>query len=224
MRILVIEDHPKVARFIVKGLKEERYAVDLANDGNDGQSMAETGEYGIIILDWMLPGKSGPEIIKQLRQHSIDTPILMLTAKNKTQDKVHSLDCGADDYLTKPFAFEEFLARIRALIRRGVKAGDNKLAIADLALDVVSHEVFRGSKKINLTVKEYGLLEHLLRNQGRTVTRTNIIEHVWDLHFGTNTNVVDVYIRFLRKKIDEGFEPKLLHTVRGVGYVLKISD
>ena len=224
MRLLVVEDHKPVPDFIVKGLREERYSVDLATDGDGALFMAQTEEYDVIILDWMLPGKSGPEIIKQLRQHSIDTPILMLTAKNKTQDKVHSLDCGADDYLTKPFAFEEFLARIRALIRRGVKAGDNKLAIADLALDVVSHEVFRGSKKINLTVKEYGLLEHLLRNQGKTVTRTNIIEHVWDLHFGTNTNVVDVYIRFLRKKIDEGFEPKLLHTVRGVGYVLKISD
>ena len=224
MRILVIEDHPKVASFIVKGLKEERYAVDLANDGNDGQSMAETGDYDIIILDWMLPGKSGPEIIEQLREHSIDTPVLMLTAKNQTRDKVHSLDSGADDYLTKPFAFEELLARIRALIRRGVNAGDNKLGIADLTMDVVSHEVFRGAKKIDLTVKEYGLLEHLLRHQGKPVTRTSIIERVWDLYFDSDTNVIDVYIRFLRKKIDEGFEPKLIHTVRGVGYMLKIND
>ena len=221
MRILVVEDHEKIASFIVKGLKEERYAVDSALDGDKGLSMALTDEYDLIILDIMLPGKSGYQVIEVLRDNKVKAPVLMLTAKDQIKDKVHGLDLGADDYLTKPFAFEELLARIRALLRRGEMITENRLTIADLVLDPVSHEVFRGETKIDLTVKEYGLLEYLLRNKGRIVTRTTIIEHVWDIHFDSDTNLVDVYIRYLRKKIDDDFEPKLIHTVRGVGYTLK---
>ena len=221
MRILVVEDHKKIASFIEKGLKAERYAVDVAYDGDEGLAMAQMDEYDLIILDIMLPEKSGYEVTKLLRDHSIKTPILMLTAKDELEDKVRGLDLGADDYLTKPFMFEELLARIRALFRRGGMSSETKLSLADLAVDPVTHDVFRNNQKIDLTAKEYGLLEYLLRNKGRIVTRTTIIEHVWDLHFDSDTNLVDVYIRYLRKKIDDDFEQKLIHTIRGVGYVLK---
>lgn len=221
MKLLVVEDHDKVAQFIVKGLREERYTVDLAVNGDNGLSLAQTGAYDLIILDLMLPGKSGYTVAETLRKGGIKTPIIMLTARDQVQDKVRCLDVGADDYLSKPFAFEELLARIRALLRRGELVFSNRLTVADLVMDVIQHEVYRGGAKIELTVKEYGLLEYLLRNKGRIVTRTAIIEHVWDIHFDSDTNLVDVYIRYLRKKIDDNFTPKLIHTIRGIGYVLK---
>jgi heavy metal response regulator len=221
MRILVVEDQPAVASFIIKGLKEESYAVDHAPNGNDALDLAGLGEYDLIVLDVLLPGKSGIEVTKQLRGRGNSTPILMLTAMDAIADRVRGLDSGADDYLTKPFSFEEFLARVRALLRRGDRQVLSKLQLADLVMDPGRHEVTRAGRRIELTAKEYALLEYLLRNKGRILSRTSIIEHVWDLHFDSDTNVVDVYIRYLRKKVDEEHALKLIHTVRGVGYVLR---
>ena len=221
MRILVVEDHEKVAQFIVKGLREEHFAVDHAATGTEGLSMARVGEYDAIVLDVMLPAKNGFEVVAELRAKGITTPVLMLTAKANVEDRVQGLDAGADDYLVKPFAFAEFLARIRALIRRRERDVPTPLKVADLSLDVVSHEVTRGGQRIELTSREYSVLEFLLRNRGRVVTRTTMIEHVWDMHFDSDTNLVDVYIRHLRAKLDDPFPLKLIHTVRGVGYVIK---
>jgi heavy metal response regulator len=221
VRILVVEDHEKVAQFIVKGLREEHFAVDCAATGSEGLSMARVGEYDAIVLDVMLPGKNGFEVVAELRAKGVATPVLMLTAKANVEDRVQGLDAGADDYLVKPFAFAEFLARIRALIRRRERGIPAPLKVADLALDVVSHEVTRGGQRIELTSREYSVLEFLLRNRGRVVTRTSMIEHVWDMHFDSDTNLVDVYIRHLRAKLDDPFPLKLIHTVRGVGYVIK---
>lgn len=221
MRILVVEDHEKVAQFIVKGLREEHFAVDHAANGIEGLSMARVGEYDAIVLDVMLPGKNGFEVVGELRAKGIATPVLMLTAKVNVEDRVQGLDAGADDYLVKPFAFAEFLARIRALIRRRERGVPAPLKVADLSLDVVSHEVSRAGQRIELTSREYSVLEFLLRNRGRVVTRTTMIEHVWDMHFDSDTNLVDVYIRHLRAKLDDPFPVKLIHTVRGVGYVIK---
>jgi len=221
MRILVVEDRPEVARFIVKGLREELYAVDGATTGPEGLSMAQVGDYDAIVLDVMLPGMNGFDVAAALRQRRISTPILMLTVKDRVEDKVRGLDAGADDYLVKPFAFAELLARLRALLRRrdGQAAAD--LRLADLAMDPVSHRVQRAGKPVELTQREYALLEFLMRNRGRVCTRTAIIEHVWDMNFDSNTNLVDVHIRNLRAKLDDAFSPKLIHTVRGVGYVLR---
>ena len=221
MRILVVEDEKKVARFIQQGLEEEHYAVDISHDGNEGLTMAETGSYDVIVLDVMLPGKDGFDITRELRSEHITTPILMLTAKIATEDKVAGLDSGADDYLTKPFAFAELLARVRSLLRRGTQEKTTHLTAADLELDTVTHRAHRGGKAIDLTAKEYSLLEFLLRNKDRVLSRTIIAEHIWDYHFDTGTNLIDVYINHLRNKVDTGFELKLIHTVRGVGYVLK---
>ncbi len=221
MRILVVEDHEKVAQFIVKGLREEHFAVDHAATGAEGLSMARVGEYDAIVLDVMLPAKNGFEVVAELRAKGFTTPVLMLTAKTNIEDRVQGLDAGADDYLVKPFAFAEFLARIRALIRRRERDVPAPLKVADLSLDVVSHEVTRGGQRIELTSREYSVLEFLLRNRGRVVTRTTMIEHVWDMHFDSDTNLVDVYIRHLRAKLDDPFPLKLIHTVRGVGYVIK---
>ncbi len=221
MRILVVEDHEKVAQFIVKGLREEHFAVDHAATGTEGLSMARVGEYDAIVLDVMLPGMNGFEVVGELRAKGITTPVLMLTAKVNVEDRVQGLDAGADDYLVKPFAFAEFLARIRALIRRRERDVPAPLKVADLSLDVVSHEVSRAGQRIELTSREYSVLEFLLRNRGRVVTRTTMIEHVWDMHFDSDTNLVDVYIRHLRAKLDDPFPVKLIHTVRGVGYVIK---
>jgi heavy metal response regulator len=221
MRILVVEDEKKVARFIQQGLEEEHYAVDISHDGTEGLTMAETGSYDVIILDVMLPGKDGFGITRELRSEHITTPILMLTAKIATEDKVAGLDSGADDYLTKPFAFAELLARVRSLLRRGTQEKTTHLTAADLELDTVTHRARRGGKAIELTAKEYSLLEFLLRNKDRVLSRTIIAEHIWDYHFDTGTNLIDVYINHLRNKVDTGFELKLIHTVRGVGYVLK---
>jgi heavy metal response regulator len=221
MRILVVEDRHEVARFIVKGLQEERYEVDRAATGTEGLSMARVGDYDAIILDVMLPGMNGFDVAAALRDNRVASPILMLTVKDQVEDKVHGLDAGADDYLVKPFAFAELLARVRALLRRRGRLVPGDLQAADLALDPISHKVTRAGRPVDLTQREYALLEFLLRNQGRVCTRTSIIEHVWDMHFDSDTNLVDVHIRHLRAKLDDGFSPKLIHTIRGVGYVLR---
>ena len=221
MRILVVEDEEKVASFIRKGLEEEHYAVDLALEGTEGLHMAETNPYDLIVLDLMLPGLDGFQFVRRLREEGIDTPILILTARDSVESKVRGLDLGADDYLTKPFAFAELLARVRALLRRGKPHTPPVLRVADLTLDPAARRVTRAGKVIELTPKEFALLEYLMRHAGRVLTRTMILEHVWDQNFDSYTNVVDVYINYLRKKIDHGFEPRLIHTVRSVGYVLR---
>ncbi len=221
MRILLVEDEKKVLRFIKKGLEEEGYAVDSASDGATGLMMGLGGVYDLIILDINLPGKDGLGILQELRKKMISTPVLLLTVRAAIEDKVIGLDTGADDYLTKPFAFRELLARIRALLRRGADAGSPLLTLADLTLDPARRLVFRGEKKIELTTKEYALLDFFMRNPDRVLTRTTIADHVWDYDFDPTTNVIDVYVKYLRGKIDTGYEPKLIHTVRGVGYVLK---
>jgi len=221
MRILIVEDEKKVAGFIKKGLEEETYAVDVAHDGEEGLHMGTEGQYDLIILDIMLPKVDGLEILSQLRTQGSDVPILLLTAKDAVNDRVAGLNKGADDYLTKPFAFSELLARVRVLLRRGKAEVKTILQIADLTLDLVSHKVDRGGDEIELTGKEYSLLEYFMRNQDKVLTRTMIAEHVWDYNFDTFTNVIDVYINHLRKKIDKGRQNKLLHTLRGVGYIMK---
>jgi heavy metal response regulator len=224
MRILLVEDDSSVSGFIVRGLREERYAVDLATDGEMGLAMAETTPYDIIILDVMLPKLNGIDVCRRLRAQRQTTPILLLTARDAIADRVTGLDTGADDYLTKPFAFAELLARIRALLRRGSSQPILHMKIADLELDPVSHRVWRAGQDIVLTNKEYSLLEYLMRNTGRVLTRTAITEHVWDIHYESVTNIVDVHIKTLRSKMDRDFSPQLIHTVRGVGYVLKIPE
>lgn len=225
MRILLIEDHEKVARFIIQGLREEGYAVDYALTGLEGESMATVGEYDLIILDVMLPGKNGFEVTAALRAKQIQSPVLMLTAKAQVEDRVRGLDAGADDYLVKPFAFAELLARVRALLRRGGNSSLSLcLAAGDLRLDSATHRVEWGEERILLTNREYALLEFLVRNKGRVVTRTAIIEHVWDMHFDSDTNLVDVYIRHLRAKLEAPSRPRLIQTVRGVGYMLQAEE
>ena len=221
MRILVVEDEKKVAGFIKKGLEEETYDVDVAYDGEDGLHLGSGGQYDLIILDIMLPKMDGLEVLSQLRDQGRDVPILLLTAKDAVDDRVAGLNKGADDYLTKPFAFSELLARVRVLLRRGKAEVKTTLQISDLTLDLVSHKVNRGGDEIELTGKEYSLLEYFMRNQEKVLTRTMIAEHVWDYNFDTFTNVIDVYINHLRKKIDKDRQSKLLHTLRGVGYIMK---
>ncbi|MBI5492138.1 MAG: response regulator transcription factor [Deltaproteobacteria bacterium] len=221
MRILIIEDEKKVAAFIKRGLEQESYAVDVVEDGVEGQHYAEVNEYDAIILDIMLPKKSGLEILRELKASGVKAPVLLLTARDTVEDRVKGLNVGADDYLTKPFAFEELLARLRVLMRRG-SYGSPVLKFADLSLDPATRKARRGKIEVELTVKEYALLEYLLRNPNRVLTRTLIAEHVWDQTFDSETNVVDVYINHLRSKIDtKDFTRKLIHTVRGVGYVMK---
>ncbi|MDD3906306.1 MAG: response regulator transcription factor [Candidatus Omnitrophica bacterium] len=222
MRILVIEDEKKIADFIKRGLKEEGYAVDTAGDGENGLFLAKTNNYDLILLDLLLPKLDGIQVCKVLREEKIPSPIIMLTAKDAVKDKVTGLDAGADDYLTKPFAFEELLARIRAILRKKSEVQEEtKLHVADLLFDLHTHKVTRSGKEIELTSKEYALLEYLMRNAGKVVTRTMISEHVWDIDFDTFTNVIDVYINYLRNKVDSGAKKKLIHTVRGRGYILK---
>jgi heavy metal response regulator len=221
MHILVVEDEKKIAGFIRRGLKEEGYVVDVAGDGEEGYSLATTGAFDLIILDVMLPEMDGITVCRKLRQDGISTPILMLTVRDSVKEKVRGLDAGADDYLTKPFAFEELLARIRALLRKKEGAAPIRLVLADLSLDLVSRKVTRTGCEIPLTAKEYALLEYLMRNAEIPVTRTMIAEHVWDVNFDTFTNVIDVHISYLRRKIDRGHTRKLIQTVRGRGYVLK---
>ena len=221
MYILVVEDEKKVAGFLKKGLQEEHYTVDVAYNGEESLLLTEVNHYDLIILDIMLPKKDGMMVLKELRSKKISTPILMLTAKDSLEDKVHGLDSGADDYLTKPFAFAELLARIRSLLRRGTPKKTTELTADDLILDPVTHEVQRSGKIIELTNKEYALLEYFLHNKGRVLTRSLISENIWGYQFDTETNVVDVYVNYLRSKIDHGYDKKLIHTVRGVGYMLK---
>lgn len=221
MRLLLVEDEKKVASFIKKGLEEEGYAVDWASDGDKGLYMGLDDVYDLVILDVNLPSKDGLSILKDLRSSGIGTPILLLTVRATIEDRVIGLDTGADDYLPKPFAFQELLARVRALLRRRIETEPPVLKVADLSLDPAKRKVFRGDQPIELTSKEFSLLEYLMRNKERVVTRTMISEHVWDHTFDTFTNVVDVYVNYLRKKIDIGHQSRLIHTVRGVGYVLK---
>jgi len=223
MKILLIEDEKELTRTLKKGLKEAGYNVDVVYDGESGVSLAVTGEYDCIILDYRLPKLNGLEVCREIRRNKVNTPILMLTVIDSVEMKVQCLDAGADDYLTKPFSFSELLARIRALTRRS-RSGSNIIQVEDLILNPSSRTVTRGGKKIYLTPREYDLLYFLLVNQGRVVTRMEIAENVWGINFDRGTNYVDVYINYLRKKIDYGFSKKLIHTVRGVGYVLKAED
>ncbi|MEZ4600685.1 MAG: response regulator transcription factor [Syntrophotaleaceae bacterium] len=221
MRILVVEDEKKVASFIKRGLEEESFAVDVAFDGEEGLYLAENNPYDVILMDLMLPKKDGLAVIKELRDKDIATPVLCLTAKDSVEDIVSGLDSGSDDYLTKPFAFGELLARVKALVRRTAKDRGAEIFFSDLRLDPVSHKVWRANKEIDLTAKEYALLEYFMRHPNEVLTRAMIAEHVWDYTFDSFTNIIDVYVNYLRKKIDRDFETKLIHTVRGVGYVLK---
>jgi heavy metal response regulator len=223
MRLLLVEDDCKVASFIKKGLREEGYAVDWASDGDAGLFMGLDDVYDLIILDVNLPHKDGLSVLRSLRTGKITTPILLLTVRATIEDRVIGLDTGADDYLPKPFAFEELLARVRALLRRRSETQAPVLMVADLSLDPAKRTVVRGDQYVDLTSKEFSLLEYLMRHKERVVTRTMIAEHVWDQSFDTSTNIIDVYINYLRKKIDIGQEPILIHTVRGVGYVLKVK-
>ena len=221
MRILVVEDEKKVASFIKQGLEEEGYAVDVASDGEEGLAHALAGVHDLIILDIRLPKMDGLRVLQALRQEKVSTPVLLLTVRATIEDKVLGLDAGADDYLTKPFAFQELVARVRALLRRRPEMAPTVLQVGDLILDPARRTVTRGGDKITLTPREFTLLDYFMRNPGRVLTRTMIAEHVWDYAFDTSTNVIDVYVNYLRKKIDADREPKLLQTVRGVGYVLK---
>ena len=220
MRLLLIEDEEKVSRFIVKGLMAERFAVDVAAEGDKGLELAQAYSYDLIILDLMLPRLSGTEILRLVRRQNEHVPVLVLTARDAINDKGRHFEIGADDYLTKPFAFAELLVRVKALLRRGAISRANTLRVADLEIDRLSQQVRRGGQRIELTGKEYSLLEYLMTNASRVLSRTMIIEHVWDQSFDGATNIVDVYVRHLRNKIDEPFERKLIRTVRGVGYVI----
>ena len=222
MRILLVEDEEKVSRFVVRGLAAEGFAVDAAAEGHSGLDLATTYDYDLIILDLMLPGLSGTEVLRRIRANNHRVPILMLTARDAITDKVEHLEAGADDYLTKPFAFAELMARVKALLRRGSVERPSVLRVADLDLDRLSQQVKRAGRRIELTAKEYALLEYLMANSGRVLSRTMIVDHVWDQSFDGATNIVDVYVRHLRSKVDDGHDKKLIHTVRGVGY--KISD
>jgi heavy metal response regulator len=223
MRILVVEDQRKMAQFIKKGLNEAGYSVDVAESSAAAESLASENPYDLVILDVMLPDQNGLDTARHLRADGYVEPILMLTALGSTKDKVHGLDAGADDYLTKPFAFEELLARVRALLRRKSSTADSKLTFSDIEMDLLSRRVFRAGTEITLTAKEFSLLEYLMRNADRPVSRTAISEHVWDMNFDSDSNVIDVYINILRKKIDVPFKTKLIHTVVGVGYVLRLA-
>jgi heavy metal response regulator len=220
MRILVVEDERKVASFIQRGLEAEAHQVDVAHDGDTGLARSLYGQYDLLILDVMLPGRDGLSVLRELRARRRQLPVLLLTARAGVTDKVAGLDGGADDYLTKPFEVAELLARVRALLRRGTPA-PAVLAVADLRLDPSTRTVTRADRAIDLTAREYALLEYFLRNPGRVLSRALIAQHVWGVSFDTFTNVIDVYVNYLRRKIDADFEPKLIHTVRGAGYVLR---
>jgi heavy metal response regulator len=224
MRILVVEDERKVASFIRQGLQEEGHAVEIAADGAAAlELLEEAPAYDLVILDLMLPKRDGFEVLKTLRQQRSQTPVLVLTARDSVSDKVRGLDLGADDYLTKPFAFDEFLARVRALLRRGAGQRAPVFKLDDLSLDPATRQVTRNSRRIILTAREYALLEYFLRNVGRVLTRPMIAQHVWGLDFDTESNIIDVYVGYLRRKIDGEGERRLLHTVRGAGYMLGLE-
>lgn len=221
MKVLVIEDDPTVGQFIRRGLEEQRWSVDLVTDGEEGEARALAEPYDIVILDMRLPGRSGLEVLHNLRAREFQNPILVLTAQDAVDAKVETLRAGADDYVTKPFAFEELLARVEVLCRRPRDMTTPVLEVADLQLDQNSREVRRAGELIELTPKEYAVLEYLMRNAGRVMSRTLITEYVWGYHFDTGTNILDVVINHLRKKLDAPFDRKLIQTVRGVGYVIK---
>ena len=223
MKILVIEDEEKVASFIKKGLEEEDFKVDVVYEGIEGENKIKTNNYDLIILDIMLPGKDGTEILKNVRDAGIDTPIIMLTAKDSINDKINSFESGCDDYITKPFSFEELLLRVKAVLKREGKTSEKEtvLRFADLKLDLIKRKAFRGDKEIELTTKEFALLELLMKNPGKVLTRADISRDVWEYDFDTLTNIIDVYINHLRKKVDKDFDKRLIHTIRGVGYILK---
>jgi len=225
VRILVVEDDRKVARFVRQGLCEEGHAVEIARDGSEALDFAFTEPtYDLIVLDVMLPGQDGFGVLKTLRARKIAVPVLMLTARDSVTDKVAGLDLGADDYLTKPFAFEEFLARVRALLRRRDADQAPMLRLDDLTIDPATRRVARGDRRIELTARQYALLEYFLRNAGRVLTRQMIAQHVWGLAFDAESNVIDVYVGYLRRKIDRDRERRLLHTVRGAGYILQVEE
>ncbi len=221
MQVLLVEDEKKVADFIARGLRSEHFAVDVAYDGNTGWEMACGANYDLIILDLMLPGMKGTELLRRLRRQGGTAAVLVLTARDSTNDKVENFEAGADDYLTKPFAFAELLVRVKALLRRPPASRTHAFRVADLEIDRLSQQVRRGSKRIELTAKEYALLEYLAANAGRVLSRTMIVEHVWDKSFESLTNIVDVYVRHLRSKVDDPFPTKLIQTVRGAGYCLE---
>jgi two-component system copper resistance phosphate regulon response regulator CusR len=218
MRVLIAEDDKPVASFVQKGLEAEQYAVDIAQDGDEAQFMVGQFDYDLAVLDLTLPRLDGLDVLKHIRETKPALPVLILTGRNGVEDRVKGLDLGADDYLTKPFSFTELSARVRALLRRAAQPAAVLLRVGDLELNRVERSVKRAGHPIELTPKEFGLLEYLMRNAGRCVTRAMIIEHVWNLSFDTMTNVVDVYINYVRKKVDNGYEHKLIHTIRGVGY------
>jgi two-component system, OmpR family, response regulator len=221
MRVLVVEDDPGVATFVGKGLAEASYTVDMANNGVDGFRLAQSQQYDCVVLDLMLPGKDGFSIIRDLREKGISSPIICLTARDGVDDRVRGLNLGADDYLPKPFSFSELLARIHALLRRGHGTSPTTIVVADLTIDLLARTVHRAGKRIDLSVRESALIEYLARNSGRVLSRTMILEHVWGMNQDPLTNVIDVHINRLRKKVDIGFEKCLIHTIRGVGYVLR---
>jgi len=220
LRLLIIEDEKKIADFIKRGLKEEGYAADVALDGEEGRLLATTNDYDLIILDLMLPRVDGLTLCRNLRGRGLSVPIIMLTAKDRVEDKVLGLEAGATDYVSKPFAFAELLARIRAQLRQNAPVA-TRLQVEDLTLDLLTHQVMRGGRDIPLSAKEFALLEYLMRNAGRVVSRSMIIEHVWDIHFDRATNLVDVYVSYLRRKVEQPGLPRLIHTLRGRGYQLK---
>lgn len=225
MRILLVEDDVKIASFVIKGLKAAGYAVDHAPDGEEGLGLALTEPYDAAVIDVMLPRKNGLTVIEKMRAARVNTPVLILSAKGSVEDRVRGLERGGDDYLTKPFAFSELLARVQALVRRASGVSDpSRLSVGDLSVNLLTREVLRGGKRIDLQPREFSLLEYLMRNAGRIVSKTMIMEHVWDYHFDPQTNVVEARISRLRDKIDRDTDQKMIHTVRGVGYVLKATE
>lgn len=223
MRALIVEDETGIANFVRDGLKEESFAVDVAKDGNKGLHLALSNEYDIILLDWMIPGPSGIEVCRQIRKNNASVPIIFLTAKDTTQDIVFGLEAGANDYIKKPFAFEELLARIRVQLKKNDE-DISVLKLGDITLEPSAHKVIVKTKEINLTQKEFALLEFLIRNKNKVCTRTRIIEHVWDIHFDADTSVIDVYINFLRKKLELNNQRNYIQTVRGVGYIARDNE
>ena len=224
MRILVIEDEAGVAGFLKQGLREASYAVDVVDNGTDGAHLACTEAYDLIVLDLMLPGKDGFTILREIRGRGIRSPVICLTARDGVDDRIRGLDLGADDYLSKPFSFSELLARIRALLRRGQNLSPNPILVADLVVDTIARSVSRAGRRIDLSPTVYALVEYLSRNTGHVLSRTMILEHVWDMNQDPLTNVIDVHINRLRKKIDQGFSAPIIHTIRGVGYVLRETE
>ena len=220
MRILVVEDEPGIAQFLKQGLEEESFAVDVAEDGNQGLYMALTGEYDLLLLDWMLPGVSGIEVCRQFRKSFADTPVIFLTAKDTVQETIFGLQAGANDYIKKPFHFDELLERVRVQLRP--RSGEHEqFTLGNITLDTTLHQVFKNGKQVHLTQKEFALLEYLMRNKGKVCRRTRIIESVWDIHFQYNTGIIDVYINAIRKKLDLQGDEDYIQTVRGVGYVVR---